>query len=100
MDNILKICPVCGFDQLDETPYSDNIGSNPSHEVCPCCEFEFGYDDSNLNKTFEEYRIDWIKNGFVFFDKDYEPKIWSLDVLKTQLNNINKVNYIPRIFKK
>jgi len=100
MDKMLKICPVCGYDDLEELPYSDNNGSNPSHEVCPCCEFEFGYDDSNLNKTFNEYRNDWINNGFIFFLEDFKPEIWNFDIMNTQLNNTKKINYIPRIFNK
>jgi rubredoxin len=31
------ICPVCGFDKLDESAY-DNY-NDPSFEICPCCRF-------------------------------------------------------------
>ena len=32
-------CPVCGWGGLEYDP------SCPSHELCDCCAFEFGYDD-------------------------------------------------------
>ncbi|CAI6246577.1 hypothetical protein NRS6120_05960 [Bacillus subtilis] len=35
-------CPVCGFKGLAEPPY-DHEG-NHSHEICPCCGFQFGFD--------------------------------------------------------
>ena len=36
-------CPVCGYDGLYEPPYNEK-GSG-SYEICPCCGFQFGYDD-------------------------------------------------------
>lgn len=53
------ICPVCGYDGLDEPPY-DSTGS-ASFDICPCCGTEFGYDDSV--KTHAEIRDRWLNNG-------------------------------------
>lgn len=38
-----QICPVCGYDDLDEGPFTE--GGYPTYEICPCCGYEFGYDD-------------------------------------------------------
>lgn len=63
-------CPICGYKKLSENPY-DNDG-NPSHEICKCCGFEFGYDEyiEDDNGEFLElldaqklYRANWIKEG-------------------------------------
>lgn len=89
------ICPVCGYDKLAEVPY-DQYGY-PSYEICPCCGFEYGFDDSSEGKTFEEYRNEWIKNGYPFYDNEVLPKNWSeVDMLK-QLKNTERVTYRPRI---
>lgn len=37
------ICPVSGFDKLDEPAYDND--NDPSFEICPCCRFQFGDDD-------------------------------------------------------
>jgi hypothetical protein len=80
----MYICPICGYDKLDEKPY-DNDG-NPSYEICPCCGFEFGFDDESEGKSFEGYREEWLHNGVEWFDLKLKPKDWNL---KTQLKNIN-----------
>lgn len=46
-------------------PYAIHFGM-PSYEVCPCCGFEFGFDDepgSGQPVTFEEYLAAWISGG-------------------------------------
>lgn len=45
-DNGLWRCPVCGFAGLDRPPYSAD--GEPSFQMCDRCEFEFGFDDSDL----------------------------------------------------
>lgn len=54
------ICPVCGYDKLIEEPYDDG---SPSYEICNCCGFEFGYDDSGEGRSFEIYLKKWIERG-------------------------------------
>lgn len=91
----LKICPVCGFDKLSEPPY-DNYGY-PSYEICPCCNFEFGFDDSSENQTFKEYREKWIENGYEFNSQSEKPINWNTEKAMEQLKNIDKVDYKPRL---
>lgn len=44
-DEGVYLCPVCGSAEFDEPPYDENGG--PSFQMCSC-NFEFGFDDSNL----------------------------------------------------
>lgn len=46
-------CPVCGFKGLAEPPY-DHEG-NHSHEICPCCGFQFGFDDYEMQHEDGSY---------------------------------------------
>ena len=63
------ICPVCGSDELKEPAFGP--GNEPSHEICPCCGFEFGFDGGNDPVKFKEFRQCWIKNGALrFMPKD------------------------------
>ncbi len=79
------ICPVCGYDKLLEEPF-DSEG-NPSYEICNCCGFEFGYDDSSEGISIHNYRKKWINEGAPWFNLNLKPKNWNLN---EQLNNINK----------
>jgi hypothetical protein len=54
-------CPVCGFDGLDEAPYSPS--GYGQHEICPCCGFQFGVTDDDLGISFHEWRQAWIDQG-------------------------------------
>ena len=47
------VCPVCGYDKLDEPAYDEELV--PSFETCPCCHREFGFDDY----PFETARRKW-----------------------------------------
>jgi hypothetical protein len=51
------ICPICGYDGLEEPPYSED--GEPSFEICDCCGNEFGYDDIACGKTIEDLRRKW-----------------------------------------
>lgn len=53
------ICPICGYDRLDEPAYDEN--SLGSFDICPCCGNEFGFDDMACGKTIEELRTKWLK---------------------------------------
>jgi hypothetical protein len=51
-------CPVCGFDQLALPPRD--------HEICPCCDTQFGYSDAGPEPIEERYgalRDIWITEG-------------------------------------
>jgi hypothetical protein len=54
-------CPVCGYPDLTEPPYTEESGA--SYDICPSCGFEFGYDDEARGVTFEEWRAKWIAGG-------------------------------------
>ena len=84
MDNKF-ICPVCGFDQLKEPAYGQD--GEPSYQICPCCGFEFGFDDGTKSETFISYREKWIKTGALWFNQKLRPQNWSIDA---QLENIPK----------
>ncbi|MBB6401913.1 transcription elongation factor Elf1 [Methanococcus maripaludis] len=83
------ICPVCGYDKLLEEPYDKD--KNPSYEICPCCGFEFGFDDEDQGHTFEEYREKWIENGMEWFDKSKKPLNWDF---KKQMQNIYPIRNV------
>lgn len=78
-----NICPVCGFDGLEEPPYGDK--GMPSYEICPCCGFEFGFDEEIAGSNYESFRSRWIASGALWFMPERKPGHW---VLKTQLKNI------------
>ncbi|GAB5465364.1 MAG: hypothetical protein Kapaf2KO_08000 [Candidatus Kapaibacteriales bacterium] len=92
MLEFLKICPICGYDELDEPPYYSNNGFDPTWEVCSCCGYEFGYDDVDQGWTFKAYREKWIAEGFVW-QHDNRPDGWNHEMMEKQLENINKVDY-------
>lgn len=83
-----NICPVCGFNKLDEKPYDKY--DCPSHEICPCCGTEFGYDDKVKDKSrikrWKELQLEWVRNGYKWFSVDEKPENWNphkqLDQLK------------------
>lgn len=78
------LCPVCGFDGLKEPPFNDH--NEPSHEVCPCCGFEFGFDDASSQGTLNVFRKHWIENGAQWFMPNLKPANWDL---QKQLKNLN-----------
>jgi len=77
------ICPVCGYDDLQEAPY-DRDG-NPSYEICRCCGYEFGYDDGSERVGFVEYRTKWVAGGATWFKETARPSDWNL---QSQLERI------------
>jgi hypothetical protein len=36
------VCPACGYDGLEEQPWTDG---SASYEICPSCGIQFGYTD-------------------------------------------------------
>lgn len=70
----IYICPVCGYDGLDEKPYGENL--SPSYNICSCCGFEYGYSEDHdvdlgyivipnemKEAAYQLYRKQWIENG-------------------------------------
>jgi hypothetical protein len=54
-------CPVCGWPELEELPRDEQ--NCASYEICPCCGFEFGFDDDAHGLTYEQARARWIGGG-------------------------------------
>lgn len=99
------VCPICGYNKLQETPYDKD--GNPSYEVCKCCGFEFGFDeyieDNNgeileFSDALKIYRSNWIKAGAILFSPNDFPKEILEDnkltnqFIQKQLTNIG-INY-------
>lgn len=82
--SLKNLCPVCGFDGLEESPY--NKSNQPSYEICPCCGFEFGFDRDDDLRAFDVFRKAWIEKGACWFIPRLKPKCWSL---KKQLAKLN-----------
>lgn len=76
-------CPVCGFDGLDEPPYSSS--GYGQHEICPCCGFQFGVSDDNAGIGFHEWRKTWIDRGMSWEGSSDPPEGWNP---KEQLRNL------------
>ena len=70
------VCPVCGFDGLREPPY--NADGDGSYEICPCCGFEYGYDDHSEGVSHDEFRANWLAAGAEWFDEERRPDDWDL----------------------
>ena len=70
-------CLVCFYNDLYDLPYDeDGIASD---EICPCCGFQYGYDDFKRDSTvYSEWRIGWMDSGFKWFSKGRKPpKDWN-----------------------
>jgi hypothetical protein len=82
----MYVCPVCGYDQLDESPYINNDVTTGSFEICSCCGFQFGVDDLDKGISHQEYREEWIAGGAIWFSRSTSKPInWNLEA---QLRNI------------
>ncbi|WP_086444738.1 hypothetical protein [Candidatus Enterococcus lemimoniae] len=80
MNNEKYICPVCGFEGLELEAYNDF--DEPSYEICPCCGFQFGFDDDNAehdkNIEIDRWRNRWISEGCNWYSEVFEkPKDWN-----------------------
>ena len=72
-----RTCPVCGYPDLYEPPWSDG---SPSDEICPCCGTQFGYDDASgadddglMRQRYQHLRDAWIASGSRWFSKGRRP---------------------------
>jgi hypothetical protein len=75
-------CRICGL-YIEDEPWGED-GYCPTHEICPCCGVEFGYEDYTIESIIE-YRNQWIKNGAEWFIEKQRPEDWSLE---KQMQNI------------
>ena len=70
------LCPVCGFEGLDE-PARDAHGL-ATFGICPSCGTEFGYDDAARSHTellaqWTKLRTQWKKKGMPWFSRSKAP---------------------------
>jgi hypothetical protein len=69
-------CPVCGWPDLFDVPIAY------SHEICPSCGIQFGYDDatpagkSSRTAVHEAWRERWVAEGMRFSSNGGEPRGW------------------------
>lgn len=76
------LCPVCGYPELDEPPY---LNGQASFEICPCCGYEFGYNDPNPASK-ETFLRNWVRMGTPWATPSLKPKKWDA---KAQLKGID-----------
>jgi hypothetical protein len=70
------ICPVCGYDKLEDNPFDENGGA--SFEICSCCGTEFGYELGAFDaEKIQKLRQGWIKGGMNWFDDTKKHKNWN-----------------------
>lgn len=69
------LCPICGFDGLDEPAYD---GRQPSFEICPSCGNQFGYDDAVASHA--SLRQKWISKGARWWSREAPPEGWEPQV--------------------
>ncbi len=77
------VCPVCGYANLDRTPYREN--KEPSYDICPSCSFQYGKTDDDEGYNFETWRLKWIREGMIW-DKNYTSPPLGWDPKKQLLN--------------
>lgn len=88
------ICLVCGYPDLTK-PYGDFF--NPTYEICPCCGYQYGYDDCVTTPI--NWRTRWIDDdGMRWWGHGGPPANWDpheqlrrLEALprKGQVNGVN-----------
>ena len=71
----LITCRVCGYHD-DDWPYGED-GKTPSHNICPCCGVEHGYEDISLVAVLR-YRGNWISGGGKWFSPRLRPAGWDM----------------------
>ena len=68
-------CLVCGYDGLRAAPIDENGIVNS--EICPCCGYQFGYDDQQRGISYEAARNRWIGAGMPWFSQSVtKPRTW------------------------
>ena len=66
-------CKVCGL--YIETPPWGKDGNCPTHEICPCCNVEFGYEDYTIESA-KRFREKWMNQGANWSEQSERPKNW------------------------
>lgn len=72
-------CPVCGYPDLVEPPWTDE---SASFEICPSCGTQFGYDDaaggeaSRRPHIYTVLRERWVRAGMPWRSRQAMPEGW------------------------
>jgi hypothetical protein len=99
--DVTFICPVCGYDGLDERPWEDGGGSD---EICPSCGTQFGYQDSLAHEGLDarltihaRLRAAWIEGGMTWHFASIEtpPEGWDPQDLLARLLATDTSNNEP-----
>jgi hypothetical protein len=69
------ICPVCGYDRLEEPPRSEEGGG--SYEICESCGFQFGVSDDDRGRSYQEWRKQWLQVGAPWSSANPPPPGWN-----------------------
>jgi hypothetical protein len=90
--NKFYTCPVCGYEKMEDPPFSKEEGRS-SFEFCPCCAFQFGVTDRDKGYTYEQWRDKWVKEGMLWNEgMTYRPIPADWDPVK-QLEKLKANNY-------
>jgi hypothetical protein len=65
------VCPVCGFDQLDDPPVDED--GDGLFEICPSCGFQFGVSDDDEGFTYASWRAKWVSVGMPWDSERIRP---------------------------
>lgn len=75
------VCPVCGYERLNEPAWTNGIASD---EICPSCGTHFGYDDAaggdagHRQERQRELRAGWKARGCPWFSRsEPQPDGWN-----------------------
>lgn len=66
-----RYCRVCGYDASEWLPWGED-GRFGSFDICPCCNVEWGYEDSTFEST-ADFRAEWIRSGAKWSDRRIPP---------------------------
>lgn len=70
------LCPVCGYPDLEESPWMNDEGSD---EICPSCGTHFGYHDAaggdaaKREAVYRQLRDAWKAGGSRWFSPGEAP---------------------------
>lgn len=67
-------CPVCGYPDLCEPPYSAE--GDGSFEICESCGFQFGVSDDDGGSSHVAWRSAWIGRGLPWSSTNPPPARW------------------------